>query len=412
MRSTFKLLFYINRNKVKSNGTTAVMCRISIDGKSSTLTTGIYCRPDNWNAKKGIIKTEKENYLLTQFRESMEQTYGHLLKELGVVSSELLKNTITGVNSTATNLLEAGEVERERLRIRSLEINSSSSHRQSKTTQANLRDFVRSRGMEDIAFTDIAEEFGESFKIFLKRDLGYKPGHVNHCLCWLNRLIYIAVDQEVLRANPIEDVSYEKKDPPKLRYISKSDLKRIMETPMEDPMLELARRMFIFSSFTALAYVDMQRFYPHHIGRAADGRRYIRKQRAKTNVEAFIPLHPVAEQILQLYNTTDDSKPVFPLPPNSTIIWREVNQIGVSMGFKENLSYHDARHSAGTLLLSAGISIESIAKIMGHANISTTQGYAIVTEQKISEDMDRLTERRKKNGFHSQNKIAETKDNQ
>ena len=114
-------------------------------------------------------------------------------------------------------------------------------------------------------------------------------------------------------------------------------------------------------------------------------------------MEAFIPLHPVAEQILSLYNTTDDSQPVFPLPENGTIIWREVNQIGVSMGLKENLSYHMSRHSAGTLLLSAGMSIGSIAKIMGHANISTTQGYSIVTDTKISKDMDKLMERRKKN---------------
>jgi site-specific recombinase XerD len=394
MRSTFKLLFYINRNKVKSDGTTAVMCRISIDGKSSTLATGLYCRPADWNTKKGVIKTEKENYLLTQFRRRMENIYEHQLKESGVVSSELLKNTIIGINSIATNLLEAGEVERERLRIRALEIKSTSTHRGSKTTQANLRDFIRSRGIDDIAFADITEEFGESFKLFLKKDLGYKPGHINHCLCWLNRLIYIAVDQEALRANPIEDVAYEKKEPPKLKYISKNDLKRMMETPLEDPMLELARRMFIFSSFTALSYVDMHRLYPHHIGKTADDRRYIRKQRAKTKVEAFIPLHPVAEQILDLYNTTDDSLPVFPLPENSTIIWREVNQIGVLMGMKENLSYHMSRHSAGTLLLSSGISIESIAKIMGHANISTTQNYAIVTDLKISEDMDRLVERR------------------
>ena len=53
MRSTFRLLFYINRNKVKSDGTTAVMCRISIDGKSSAIT--------NWNSKKGEIKTERDN---------------------------------------------------------------------------------------------------------------------------------------------------------------------------------------------------------------------------------------------------------------------------------------------------------------------------------------------------------------
>ena len=50
MRSTFKLLFYINRNKVKSDGTTAVLCRISIDGKKSAVATGIYCRPERWNA--------------------------------------------------------------------------------------------------------------------------------------------------------------------------------------------------------------------------------------------------------------------------------------------------------------------------------------------------------------------------
>ena len=45
MRSTFRILFYINRNKVKADGTTAVMCRISIDGKQAVLTTGIYCQP-------------------------------------------------------------------------------------------------------------------------------------------------------------------------------------------------------------------------------------------------------------------------------------------------------------------------------------------------------------------------------
>lgn len=113
---------------------------------------------------------------------------------------------------------------------------------------------------------------------------------VNKCLCWLNRLIYIAVDREILRTNPLEDVAYEI-NPPRLRHISRNELKRMMESPMEDPMLELARRMFIFSSLTGLAYVDIYRLYPHHISKTADNRTYIREKRGKTNVEAF---HPVA----------------------------------------------------------------------------------------------------------------------
>jgi site-specific recombinase XerD len=397
MRSTFKSLFYINRNKVKSDGTTAILCRISIDGKSSTLTTGIYCQPDNWNSKKGEIKTERENNRLIEFRNRIEHTYQHILKKQGVISSELLKNTIIGVNSVPTMLLKAGEVEIERLRIRSVEINSRSTYRESRLAQQNLSEFILSKGMEDIAFQDITEEFGESFKIFMKTIHARKSSYINRCITWLNRLIYIAIDQEILRSNPIEDVRYEKKEPAKHRYISKFDLKRIMETPMKDPRLELVRRVFIFSSLTGLAYVDMHRLYPHHIGKTAEGKLYIRKKRVKTNVEAFIPLHPIAVQILMLYNTTDENQPVFPLPVRD-MIWYDINQIGVAMELKENLSYHQSRHSFGTLAISAGLSIESIAKMMGHANISTTQGYAQITEQKISEDMDKLMERRNRKG--------------
>ena len=37
MRSTFKLLFYINRNKVKSDGTTAVLCGSALTARSQPL---------------------------------------------------------------------------------------------------------------------------------------------------------------------------------------------------------------------------------------------------------------------------------------------------------------------------------------------------------------------------------------
>ncbi len=395
MRSTFSLLFYINRNKVKTDGTTAVMCRITIDGKNKTITTGIYCRPEDWNSKKGEIASIRDNNLLRKFRQRVEQTYEGIIKQQGVISAELLKNTLTGENNpTAISLLQAGEVERERLCQRSKVINSLSSYRQSKIKQENLRDFIRSWGMEDILFADITEEFGESFKMFLKKDLGYKSGHINHCVCWLNRLIYLAVDQGVIRANPLEEMRYEKAEPPKLGHIGRNELQKLLNTPMPDKKKELARRAFIFSSFTGLAYVDICNLHPHHIGKTAEGRMYLRIKRTKTKVEAFIPLHPIAIQILSLYNTEDDSKPVFPLPTQNAT-WFEIHQIGFIIGMSKNLSYHMARHTFGTLLLSANIPIESISKMMGHSNITSTQIYAKVTDDKISKDMDRLIELRK-----------------
>ena len=54
MRSTFSLLPYINRGKARADGTTAVLCRITIDGKQTVISTGIYCRPEDWNGRNAV----------------------------------------------------------------------------------------------------------------------------------------------------------------------------------------------------------------------------------------------------------------------------------------------------------------------------------------------------------------------
>ena len=399
MRSTFSILYYINRGKVKTDGTTSILCRITIDGKSSVFATGYYCNPKDWNAKTGEVKDARANNLLVGLRSKIETSYSNLLKDVGMVTAEMLKNEITHVATVPVTLLKAGEEERERLRIRSEVIDSTSSYRQSKSSQVYLHEYLLSLGMRDIAFEDITEDFGWGYKLYLKTK-GCGNGHINHCLTWLNRLIYIAVDREILRFNPLADVPYEKKPDYKLKHISRAELQRIMEQPMPERLQELTRRAFIFSAFTGLSYVDVKRLYPSHIGTTADGRKYIRINRKKTDVESFIPLHPVAEQILSLYNTTDASRPIFPLPKRD-MLWYCIHEIGIVAGVKEKLSYHASRHSFGTLTLSAGVPIESISKMMGHTNIRTTQGYAKVTDDKISKDMDRLMERRNATGGNS-----------
>ena len=73
MRSTFSILFYINRGKIKADGTTAVMCRITIDGRNTAITTGICCKPEDWNARTGTIRTVRENARLQEYRKYIEK---------------------------------------------------------------------------------------------------------------------------------------------------------------------------------------------------------------------------------------------------------------------------------------------------------------------------------------------------
>lgn len=177
-------------------------------------------------------------------------------------------------------------------------------------------------------------------------------------------------------------------------YLTCEELTAFLKAKLSSKHLEKVRDVFVFSCLTGLAYVDLRNLYPHHIGMTADGRKYIREKRAKTNNEAFIPLHPIAEQIMSLYNTADDSKPVFPLSSRDSM-WFEFHSLGVALGINENLTAHVARHTFGVNMVTSGISMESVAKMMGHSNLRSTQIYAVITDNKISIDMDKLMQRRK-----------------
>ena len=173
---------------------------------------------------------------------------------------------------------------------------------------------------------NLAEFIGEEYKLFLKRDQGRIDSYVNHCLLWLNTLMYKAVDRSIIRFNSIAKIGYEKKAAPKMTHISKADFIKMLSTPMADERTELARRCFIFASLTSLSYRDIKKLYHHHISENSEG-----------------------------------------------------------------------RNTFGVLMLNENIPIGSIAKMMGHADITSTQGYAQVTEQKISNDMDKLIAKRERN---------------
>ncbi len=104
MRSTFKILFYINRQKTRADGNTAILCRITIDGKQSVITTNEECKPAEWNSKQGITTDKKTNLRLQSFRELVEKTYQELLLKDRVVSAELLKNRLQGIATYSSTL--------------------------------------------------------------------------------------------------------------------------------------------------------------------------------------------------------------------------------------------------------------------------------------------------------------------
>ena len=393
MRSTFKILFYINRQKTKADGKTAIFCRITIDGRNTVMATGEECLPAEWNSRQGITGEKKINQRLAAFRELVEKTYAEMLTKGGVVSAELLKNRLQGVAAAPATLLTMSEAELQSVKACVGRSRSEGTYRNHTYSDKMLREWIENKGRKDILIDAVTDGMFEDFRFYLKKKR-FAAKTVNRHLCWLSRLMYRAVSKRVIRYNPFEDATYEKEER-QIRFLQKSDIAKLMALKVNDKEAEQARQIFLFSCFTGLAIADMERLKFSHIQTSADGRRYIRKERQKTKVESVVPLHPIAEEILNRCRENQAVKEegdalVFPRGCSRSVMNNKLSTVGKACGVRQRISFHMARHTFGTLSLSAGIPIESIAKMMGHASISSTQIYAQVTDKKISEDMDKL----------------------
>ena len=100
-------------------------------------------------------------------------------------------------------------------------------------------------------------------------------------------------------------------------------------------------------------------------------------------------LMEIPKRIIEKYQGTTRNEFIFPVPTNVTCN-THVGKLIVEAEIitEQKVTFHTARHTFGTMFLTEGVPLESLSKMMGHKNISTTQIYAKITSQKISKDMD------------------------
>lgn len=183
-----------------------------------------------------------------------------------------------------------------------------------------------------------------------------------------------AVDNDLISSNPFRKLKI-KKEEVEITPLSKDELNAIRQKDFRIKRLNQVRDCFVFASYTAMAYADLANISRDDI-REQSGVHYIQKQRVKTGVQYTIPLNDIAMEILQRY---DYHLPVLTNQRYNSYL-KEIADI---CGIEKNLTSHLARHTAATLMLNSGISIDVVAKILGHRNTQMTAHYAKMLDKTI-----------------------------
>lgn len=118
------------------------------------------------------------------------------------------------------------------------------------------------------------------------------------------------------------------------------------------------------------------------------------KKRVKTNTDITVPLMDIPLSIIEKYRGKQKNNKVLPAMCNQKMN-SYLKEIADLCGIEKNLTYHMSRHTFATTFLSLGIPIESVSKMLGHTKIQTTQIYARITNNKIANEMNAISDKLK-----------------
>lgn len=187
----------------------------------------------------------------------------------------------------------------------------------------------------------------------------------------------------LIKENPYErfqDKRGEKSDRP---HLTEAQLRKLirMRDESTDNVMNRYLDFFLFQTFTGMAYSDAKSFdYARHVV-TIDGKEYIDGHRIKTGSEFVTPILPITRKILERNN--------YKMEITSNQKYNQfLKGIGLALNSSFPLTTHIARHTfACTVALGQGISKEVLQIMMGHTSIKTTEIYAKLPMQYVSQNI-------------------------
>ena len=390
MKSTFSILFYIDRSKPSGEGLCLVRCRISCNGRTASFSTRQQTAPHDWLAKKGRVGptsavAQGVNHALSDIEQRLNALYERTLREERYITAEYLKEQYLLQNRPRQTFAD----------IYSALCEEKAAHK-SKATARGFRDsyksfvrFLDTRGLRRCLPHEVDKTLIEAYRLYMLRDLGYKMSSVAVYLRRLRQAFRRAMLEAGLREDPfdlidIETPAYER------NALSAEDLQRLLAYRPHRSVDNHVRLIFLLGCFTGLAFSDLKKLRMEDVYTLGDGRRYLSICRTKTQNGSIVPLLPIAEEILTYVGQGRTEGLWFREFPVNSHFNRKVRELLVKAGCSPHIeaSSHTARHTfATTICLENGLPIETVSRMLGHRFISTTELYAKVSKQKIAQEM-------------------------
>ena len=241
-----------------------------------------------------------------------------------------------------------------------------------------------------ILFKEIDEKFCEGFREYLTKKAkknngdGLSSSSVSSYFNKFRASLKQAVKDKIIFYNPSVDVRIPKVKEKEREYLTIEEVRKLEKV---DCRYKVLKRAFLFSCLTGLRWSDIHKLKWKEIHTSEDGSRIHYYQKKTKDLEYL----DISEQaLLYLGERREDNEKPFEGLRYSSYFNVALTQWMIRAGITKNITFHCARHTHATLLLTNGVDIYTVSKLLGHKEIKTTQVYARIIDQKKKEAVNKI----------------------
>lgn len=397
----FKVLLYLKKSGLDKSGKAPIMGRITVNRTMAQFGCKLSCTPELWNPRESRLNGKSReavetNAKIEKLLLAINTAFDSLVGRKVDFDATDVKDLFQGSMETQMTLMKMTDAVCDDIKARIGIDRAKGTYPAYHYMRLTLGEFIETKyKVKDLAFGQLTEQFIHEYQAFATEEKGYAIDTVRHHLAVLKKICRLAYKKGYSEKCHFQHFALPQQSERTPRALSRESFEKIrdVEIPAYRKSHMLARDLFLFACYTGVSYADVVSITNENLYTDEDGALWLKYRRKKNEHRASVKLLPEALALINKYHS-EYRETLFPLLRWSNLR-RHMKALAALAGIKDDLCYHLARHSFGTFLISADIPIESIAKMMGHSNIRTTQGYARITDDKISKDMDKLMERRK-----------------
>lgn len=400
---SFYVTSMLNKQRQKE-GKLQIFIRIYLDGKRTELSTKHYVAIKDWDALYYRVKPSDPNGFLIntsldEAKASLNKHYVKLAVMEEVITVLKIKNLFLGKEieddkPKHKTIMEAFDYHNLKMAetVKVGKVCDKTLGRY-KITQNKVKAYmIHKYKVENMPLPEMRLSFVTEFEHYLLTVDKIQSNTAHKYIKNLKKIMNMAVGLDWIPSNPLNQFKCSYTSPDR-EILNNEELAILLNKKILIPRLSEVRDVFVFCCYTGFAYSDVYQFERNSVIVGLDGEYWLSTNRQKTGTKESVPLLPVPLEIIEKYKDHDYCTRYNKLlPVNSNQRYNAyLTELADICEIKKHLTSHIARHTfATTVTLANGVPIETVSSMLGHTSIRTTQIYAKVVEQKVSDDMKML----------------------